>query len=161
MKSWWTSEKPPVIERAEKDDLPKLAKLHAECFKQNWGTAELTTIFEQKGVFFLSARTSGVTGKTDLGFVVIRSIAGEAEVLTIAVSPKQQNKGIGRKLMEAAIFQLYSDRTEALFLEVDDTNDSALKLYKKLGFKQVGERKAYYAASEGSGTALVMRCDLL
>ncbi len=161
MKSWWTSEKPPVIERANKDDLPQLAKLHAECFKQNWGTAELTSIFEQKGVFFLSVRQSSPKGKFDLGFVVIRAIAGEAEVLTIAVSPKQQNKGIGRKLMEAAIFQLYSDRTEALFLEVDDTNLSALKLYTKLGFKQVGERKAYYAASEGSGTALVMRCDLL
>ncbi len=161
MKSWWTSEKPLMIERAEKDDLPDLAKLHAECFKQHWGTAELTTLFEQKGVFILTARTSRVTGQANLGFVIIRSVAGEAEVLTIAVSPKQQNRGIGRKLMEAAIFQLYSDRTEALFLEVDDTNSAALKLYKKLGFKQVGERKAYYAASEGSGTALVMRCDLL
>ncbi|KZL19586.1 Mycothiol acetyltransferase [Pseudovibrio axinellae] len=157
MKSWWSSEKPPVIERAEKDDLPNLARLHAECFQQNWGTPELTTLFDQKGVFFLVARVS----KASLGFVVIRSIAGEAEVLTIAVSPKQQDKGVGRKLMEAAIFQLYSDRTEALFLEVDEANGSALKLYKNLGFKRVGERKAYYAASEGSGTALVMRCDLL
>lgn len=161
MMSWWTTAKLPVIEQAEKGELSNLARLHAECFKQNWGTAELTAMYEQKGVFVLTARTSGATGKADLGFVVIRSVAGEAEVLTIAVSPKQQNKGIGRKLMEAAIFRLYSDRTEVLFLEVDDANHSALNLYKKLGFKQVGERKAYYASSEGGGTALVMRCDLL
>lgn len=162
MSLWWSTQQEPVVEKVEKDELPALAKIHADCFAQNWGTAELTSMYEQKGVFFLAARVSGTLGKKiDLGFGVIRSVAGEAEVLTIAVSPKHQGRGVGRKLMNAAMFQLYSDRAEMLFLEVDDANTAAVALYKKLGFKQVGERKSYYAESEGSGTALVMRCDLI
>ncbi|WP_407818470.1 GNAT family N-acetyltransferase, partial [Staphylococcus aureus] len=50
---------------------------------------------------------------------------------------------------------------ETMFLEVDNNNASALGLYRKLGFKTVAERKAYYTAKDGTkSTALVMRRDL-
>ncbi|MEO0909859.1 MAG: ribosomal-protein-alanine acetyltransferase, partial [Pseudomonadota bacterium] len=56
------------------------------------------------------------------------------------------------------------DRTESLFLDVDETNFAATSLYRKMGFKQVSERKGYYASgSDGEAkhsTALVMRLEL-
>ena len=50
---------------------------------------------------------------------------------------------------------------ETMFLEVDEGNNAALGLYRKLGFRKVAERKGYYAAGDGQkSTALVMRLDL-
>ncbi|WP_208976240.1 ribosomal protein S18-alanine N-acetyltransferase [Polycladidibacter stylochi] len=160
MKHWLM--RPPVFREAQPQDLTRLSKIHQACFPHYWSTAELQSIYQQKGVFVLIARQSGAfIGKLTSGFVIIRSIAGEAEVLTIAVDPNYQGLGVGRKLMQQAMFRLYSERVETLFLEVDEVNQTAVSLYKRLGFKQVGERKGYYAASKGSGTALVMQCRLL
>ncbi|MDD7909671.1 MULTISPECIES: ribosomal protein S18-alanine N-acetyltransferase [Pseudovibrio] len=157
----WFKAPPPIIRKTTLQDLRSLADIHAQCFQPGWGRAELASLYEQKGVVFFTATPSGAFERRDpIGFLALRIVADEAEVLTIAVSPKYQGKGVGRKLMEDGLFHLYSERVEMLFLEVDDTNVSAVSLYKKLGFRQVGERKGYYSNSEGSGTALVMRCDL-
>ena len=52
-------------------------------------------------------------------------------------------------------------KLEDIFLEVDEGNVAARGLYGKLGFSKVGERRAYYAAADGTrSTALVMRRDL-
>ena len=63
--------------------------------------------------------------------------------------------------MQAALLEARMRGAENIFLEVDETNIAACRLYDKLGFAKVGERKAYYAAADGSrSTALVMRRDL-
>ncbi|OKL44477.1 ribosomal protein S18-alanine N-acetyltransferase [Pseudovibrio exalbescens] len=157
----WFKTQLPVIEEAQQHDLPELANIHSACFTHGWGTAELASLYGQIGVFFLAAWVGSTPQRRELvGFLAIRSVAGEAEVLTIAVHPRHRGRGIARKLMHDGIFRLYSERAEVLFLEVDEANTAAVTLYKKLGFKQVGVRKGYYSASEGSGTALVMRCEL-
>ncbi|MTI17905.1 ribosomal-protein-alanine N-acetyltransferase [Rhodobacteraceae bacterium RKSG542] len=157
----WLKKSPFIVERAEEAELPLLANVHAECFAHEWGTSELSKMFEQRtNVFFVARYTGALSSRDPIGFLILRSVAGEAEVLTIAVSPKSRGRGVGRALMETGIFHLYSERVESLFLEVDEDNTSAVSLYKSLGFTKVGERKSYYSASEGAGTALVMRCDL-
>jgi ribosomal-protein-alanine N-acetyltransferase len=63
--------------------------------------------------------------------------------------------------MQSAIREAMMRGAETMFLEVDNKNVSALGLYRKLGFKTVAERKAYYTAKDGTkSTALVMRRDL-
>ncbi|MDN3721529.1 GNAT family N-acetyltransferase [Roseibium salinum] len=115
----------------------------------------------QDGVTFLVARRASPYGtRTPLGFLILRTAADEAEVITIAVHPRQRGRGIGKKLMETGFFRLYAERCHHLFLEVDAANQSALLLYRSLGFKEVGRRKGYYGSSDADGTALVMRIDL-
>ncbi len=161
MSFWWFWTAPPVVEDAQQEDLPKLAEIHAQSFSQDWSEEELARLQGQEGVSLRVARRASPYGtRTPLGFVIIRAVADEAEVLTIAVHPRHRGRGIAKKLMEDAMFRLYSDRCASLFLEVDASNESALLLYKSLGFKQVGERKGYYRSGEGAGTALVMRVDL-
>lgn len=161
MSFWWFWTAPPVVERALDEDLPKLAEIHARSFSHEWDAEELARLQGQDGVQILVARRASPYGtRNPLGFLVLRTAADEAEVLTVAVHPRQRGRGVGKKLLEDGMFRLYSDRCASLFLEVDASNEAALLLYKGLGFRKVGERKAYYRAGDGDGTALVMRVDL-
>jgi len=92
------------------------------------------------------------------GFVLARQVAGEAEILTIAVQTKVARAGLGWRLMQAAMREAKLRGGESIFLEVDDGNAAALGLYGKLGFEKVGERRGYYKDAKGAvSTALVMK----
>ncbi|QFT34800.1 ribosomal protein S18-alanine N-acetyltransferase [Roseibium porphyridii] len=161
MSFWWFWTQPPVVEEALDEDLPKIAEIHAASFAHNWHADEFGRMKAQDGVTILVARRASPYGtRAPLGFVVLRTVADEAEVITIAVQPRQRGRGVGKKLMEASLFRLYAERCSHLFLEVDAANEAALLLYRGLGFKEVGKRKGYYSESGGDGTALVMRIDL-
>ena len=161
MTPWWFSPPEPVIEDAGADDFDALADLHERAFPIGWSADEIARLDAQPGVTVLRARRSSSFGtRATLGFVIVRVAADEGEILTIAVEPRQRGRGIGGKLMRAVLHRLYGDRVASLFLEVDAANEPALALYRRLGFRKVGERKAYYQASEGDGGALVMRVDL-
>ena len=89
----------------------------------------------------------------------------EAEILTVAVSKDVQRGGIGFALIDEALRRLHAMRIAALFLEVEEGNQPALGLYRKMGFKKVGQRDNYYGkteavAGETPKAALVMRRDL-
>jgi len=161
MSFWWFWTQPPVVEEALVEDLPGLADIHASTFTHPWNPDEFGRLMAQDGVMILTARRSSPYGtRNPLGFLILRTVADEAEVLTIAVDPRHQGRGIARKLMQEGLFRLYGERCSHLFLEVDAANTAALNLYRGLGFRQVGERKGYYRSGEGDGTALVMRIDL-
>ncbi|GGB47878.1 ribosomal-protein-alanine acetyltransferase [Roseibium aquae] len=161
MSFWWFWAQAPVVEDALDEDLPFLADIHAQTFAHPWHPDELGRLMAQDGVIVLTARRSSPYGtRNPVGFLIIRQAADEAEVLTIAVHPRHQGRGIASKLLQTGLFRLYTERCTHLFLEVDASNAPALSLYRRLGFKQVGERKGYYRAGEGDGTALVMRADL-
>ncbi|MBD8878634.1 GNAT family N-acetyltransferase [Roseibium polysiphoniae] len=162
MSYWWSRPEPPVVEEVVDEDLPQLAEIHSASFGHGWGEEELARLLGQSGVFALVIRRANPFGtRKPMGFILIRSVAGEAEILTIAVDPKCRGRGLAGSLLHQAMFRLYGDRCECLFLEVDAANEAALRLYKGRGFRKVGERKGYYRSGDGDGTALVMRVDLL
>ena len=99
--------------------------------------------------------------RTAAGFVLARAVAGESEILSIGIDQRFEGLGLGWRLMQAAIREARMRDAEAMFLEVDEDNARARRLYEKLGFVKVGERKAYYADAQGvRSAALVMRRDL-
>jgi [ribosomal protein S18]-alanine N-acetyltransferase len=150
------------VEELRSAEADALAEIHAEVFARAWEPDDFAALMARDNVFALSVRRDSLFGtRRRLGFVVVRTAADEAEILTIAVRPGNRGRGYGRLLMEEAMRRLYRDRVAACFLEVDQGNDAALGLYRKLGFKEVGRRKGYYQAPAGTeGTALVMRAQL-
>lgn len=135
-----------VLRAARREDLAALADLHARAFDHPWDEAELGALMASPGAFALIVDTQG--------FILCRAIAGEAEILTLAVSPAARRRGTGRALVEAAAGLAEALESDALFLEVAHDNLAALALYEASGFSRVGLRKGYYASG---ADAVVMR----
>lgn len=128
-----------------------LAALHARCFTtpRPWAAAEFAALLADPLAFLL------VEG--DAGFLLGRAVAGEAELLTIAVAPEARRRGLGRKLVARFLYQARLRAAERAFLEVAAGNAAALRLYHAAGFVESGRRRGYYAGPDGqSGDALVL-----
>ncbi|MFK7752353.1 MAG: GNAT family N-acetyltransferase [Sedimentitalea sp.] len=90
------------------------------------------------------------------GFLLIRTVLDDAEVLTLAIHPDHQRQGHAQRLL-SQWFGAPGTAHQA-FLEVANDNAPALALYRKTGFQQAGLRKAYYPRPNGAHVdAIVMR----
>ncbi|QLP98641.1 MAG: GNAT family N-acetyltransferase [Rhodoblastus sp.] len=95
------------------------------------------------------------------GFLLSRRAGDEAEILTIAVAPRQRRRGVGRELLTRQTRQLAELGVARLFLEVAEDNGPALALYRRFGFREEGRRKGYYRRADGpAANALVLAKDL-
>lgn len=139
-------------------DCVEMSELHGQRFPRRWSDGEFQNLLLQAGVFgFVVRQTNAFFSKPMGGFVLAREAAGEAEILTIAVTEKFGRQGLGWRLMQAALREAAARGAETMFLEVEAANEAAVRLYRKLGFGKVGERPAYYAGPDGKkSTALVM-----
>jgi len=149
------------VEPLRATDSAVLARIHREDFVPAWDEDDFETMLGEDVMFGYKAIEIGKARTGAAGFVLARSIAGEAEIITIAVARAHRRRGLGRLLMDAVLRDLHGTRAEVLFLEVDEMNAPAIALYRRLGFREVGKRAAYYRSSAGgTSNALVMRRDL-
>lgn len=95
------------------------------------------------------------------GFAVVTRVAGEAELLDLAVHPDHQGLGLGRQLLKHVLELARSGACERIFLEVRRSNDRAIQLYETMGFCEVGVRKNYYPSGKGREDALLYCQELL
>lgn len=168
LRLWPFRPKTFLVTKAEPADLQKCADIHANSFTSNWRDGELAQMLLQKNTQFLVAKLENKSSRI-AGFLVYRSSAKETEVLTIATDPEFRQFGAGTCMMEQMIRDCLSDRIEEIFLEVEASNQPALRLYRKLGFEKVGERKNYYRQPQtvddktetSIGDAYIMRLSLL
>jgi ribosomal-protein-alanine N-acetyltransferase len=92
------------------------------------------------------------------GYIFARAIAGEAEILNLAVVPEHRQRGLGDGLLGATLGTLAEKGIGTVFLEVRESNEAALRLYGARGFRPVGLRADYYEKPREN--ALVLRLDL-
>lgn len=132
-----------------------LAALHARCFRSPppWSAADFAGFLTDPLAFLL------VEG--DAGFLLGRAVAGEAELLTLAVAPEARRLGVGRKLVARFLYQAQLRGADRAFLEVKADNAPAIALYESSGFVPAGRRRAYYREPDGSRSdALVLAREL-
>lgn len=84
-----------------------------------------------------------------VGFVGIKILFDEADIMNIVVKKDYRNKGIGTILLENLVSLSKKLCLNSLSLEVNEENIPAINLYKKLGFKNIGIRKNYYNEKNG------------
>jgi [ribosomal protein S18]-alanine N-acetyltransferase len=155
------SEVRDVIRELGAHDLDALADLHAACFSDAWDVDALATLLAMPGSFALLAVGRGPGDLPDLrGFVMVRAIAGEAEIISLGVRPSLRRAGLGHRLLAAASREAVSCGARRLFLEVAEDNAAARALYRAAGLADVGRRPKYYQRADGDVAALVLARDL-
>ncbi len=125
-----------------------LAVMHgAVCPQEAWDEAAFLSLLGQPGVLGLMHEAGG--------FLLLRAVLDEAEILTIGAVEKRQ--GVGGALLREGLRRLREAGVRMFYLEVATSNAAARGLYEKFGFVTIGLRKAYY---DDGGDALTMRLDL-
>lgn len=143
----------------EERDLAAAAELERLSFSAPWSEAILRESLESRLDFLWvleqadgageSAEQAGEERKTGenrslAGYCNLRVIAGEGELMRIAVHPELRGRGLSRKLMDQLEKAAREQGAEALTLEVRKSNRTAVELYKSYGFREEAVRKNYY-----------------
>jgi ribosomal-protein-alanine N-acetyltransferase len=158
--NWWSSwfgSGPPSVETAHLRDAPRLAQLHAASFHRGWGEGEFESMIAERNTLVHRLRL----GRKTIGFAVSRMGADEAEILSIAIDAACRGRGLSRDLLLTHLGHLAGRGVRRIFLEVEENNAPARRLYERTGFSVVGRRERYYRGTSGEQlNALLMRRDL-
>jgi len=146
-----------VIEPATLRDAARLAQLHSASFHRGWGENEFESMLTERNTLVHRLRV----GRKIIGFAVSRIAADEAEILSIAVAASHRGRGLSRNLLLTHLGHLAGRGARTVFLEVEENNQPARRLYQRAGFATVGRRERYYQQAGGEPlNALLMRRDL-
>ena len=157
---WWThwlSGDKPSIETATLRDAPRLAQLHGASFHRGWGEGEFESMIAERNTLVHRLRL----GRKIVGFAVSRMGADEAEILSIAIDASYRGRGLSRDLLITHLGHLAGRGVRRMFLEVEENNAPARRLYERAGFAVVWHRERSYRGADGEQlNALLMRRDL-
>ena len=121
-------------------DANELSKLDKECFSVPWSEKSFYNEADNDMADYIIAKLNGQI----IGYIGYWNVAGEGQITNVAVKCEYRRLGIGDALIKRAIISAKTKGLLSLSLEVRKTNEAAIELYTKLGFKTVGQRKNYY-----------------
>ncbi len=134
------------IRAATSEDIPALIELdRTSSTAAHWTPEQYRNLFQIESLahrLFLVAESE--RGPV-IGFLVAQHVAPEWELENIVVSPTELRRGIGRSLLNALLQAARQSQSDAIFLEVRESNRPARAFYESSGFRDVGRRKAYYS----------------
>jgi ribosomal-protein-alanine N-acetyltransferase len=128
------------IRPARPADAQGLVPIERRCFTDPWSVTAFEEIFRSPLGIGLVAERDHNPG----GYLVARAVAGEGEILNLAVAPELRRLGLGGRLLEAGLSALAAAGAKEVFLEVREQNLAAQRLYQRHGFRPVGLRAGYY-----------------
>jgi len=116
----------------------------------NWSKDSYLKLGEETGSLALVSETDGAIS----GFLVVRIVADQAEVLNLAVAANYRRKGEGTAMLAAALEEFGLRGVRSVYLEVRESNTGAIEFYEKLGFTKTGRRKGYYRAPDEAAVTM-------
>ena len=157
-----------VIRLAIPADIPFMIDLERESSTAaHWTEQQYRLLFDKAGelerlVLVADIQsTSGAAAAASIssglrGFLIARNVAAEWELENIVVAPATRRQGLGKQLLDGLVARASETNSEAVFLEVRESNRMARSLYERTGFRQIGRRKAYYR--DPPEDAILYRC---
>lgn len=129
-----------MIRDMKKEDIPEVSLLEEKIFSAPWSEKSFADALESPhNIYLVEERESRVAG-----YCGIWTSFEDSDLCNIAVSPEFRRKNIGESLLLEGIQRVKSMGVERILLEVRKTNEAAIGLYQKNGFRTIGVRKAYY-----------------
>jgi ribosomal-protein-alanine N-acetyltransferase len=140
-----------TIEKMEAIDLDEVIVIEQAIFSSPW-TKEMfySEFFDNPLSFSFVARF----GDRVIGYLFYWEVSGEFHLMDIGVDHAWQRKGIGERLIKKVIQMGFDKGIGKVILEVRSSNHSALLLYQKLHFYQIGIRKHYYHSPQEDAVVL-------
>jgi [ribosomal protein S18]-alanine N-acetyltransferase len=157
----WFQRTPPAVRiaRLEARHAARLSAIHASAFARPWSAEDFEGFLAERPI-----RADGLflgRAMQPSGFVLSRQVADEAEILSLALAREARGGGHARMLLASHLQGLAHAGVRTVHLEVENGNEPALALYRRVGFASVGQRQGYYVRPDGSrANALSMRLTL-
>ena len=131
----------PAVRRLRAEDAAAVAEiLRRSPEAVFWPEASVREVLEWQGILGIASEAAAKV----TGFLIGRERAKEAEVLNLAVAPGNRRSGVGGALLNAAGEEFRTRGATRLFLEVRESNATAIAFYEKHGFFRSGRREGYY-----------------
>ena len=141
------------IEKMKRSYLKEVIKIERTSFTSNWRKGMFREVFYRRDSLFLVA----LQGEQIVGYVICLVEDEKSHIINLAVHPDFRRRNIGERLMLYALKESASRKATKAHLELRVSNNSAKKLYEKLGFRAMGIRERYYP--DNREDALVMWVD--
>jgi ribosomal-protein-alanine N-acetyltransferase len=140
-----------AIRALRKEDTAAVRKILQEAPEAaNWPEESFVESLSWRGAVALIAESDGKV----TGFIIGRQVADEAEILNLAVTPAKRRRGEAEALLNAAMEEFRSRGVSRVFLEVRESNVTAITFYTKQGFAKTGRRDGYYRGPDEAAVVM-------
>ena len=143
---------PITVSAAEFSDAARIAELEIQTSSAPWSAKAITDSMSANTLFF-----KAVCGRELIGYIGLSIAADEGYITNIAVFKEHRSKGTGTLLMLKALGTARERRLAFVSLEVRPSNEAAINLYSKLGFKNEGLRRNFYTAPKEDALIMTRR----
>lgn len=143
-------ETPVKIRLMAHDDLGQVADIERRSYEFPWSHGVFRDCLLAGYSCIVLERNRDV-----IGYSILSVAAGEAHILNLCIDPKFRQLGYGEKLLDELLRRAAQAEVREVFLEVRPSNEAAIELYRKKGFRLIASRPAYYQAKEGREDAAV------
>ena len=144
-----------VFREISSGDLDGIVQIERAVNPFPWGEEALRDTIASSGHHLMSLREGRA-----VGFLLSSFVLDEAQLLLIGVSPDWQGVGVGGQLLKELINRSQDQGQKLIYLEVRSGNERAIRLYRSLGFIDIGVRRDYYPGLVGREDAIVMSLQL-
>lgn len=142
------------VRSATLQDLDAIFNIEQVAQAYPWSRSNLQASMEANDQIFLMTYDKQVAG-----YIIFCICLDEAEILNFAIHPNSHRQGLGRQLLEYGMQQMSKRGVKKVFLEVRYSNQAAISLYQRAGFKQFSIRKGYYTNGKQREDALLFCFD--
>jgi [ribosomal protein S18]-alanine N-acetyltransferase len=138
-------------------DLDDVHALECSVFPHPWSRANFSDSLASGYDAWIARDAEGVLA----AYYLLMYALDEAHLLDVALAGMRQRQGLGRALLERIGARAKEQGMGSILLEVRPSNERALEVYRRFGYREIGRRKGYYPAQAGQREdAIVMRIDL-
>ncbi len=149
---------PLLIEEMQSEDLPAVLDIerasHVDPWRESFFAEELT----KPQALSLVARLKD-NRRRIVGYICVWLVADEVQIFNLAVDPAVRRRGVGRRLLLAALHKACERNARVAFLEVRRSNQAAQQLYQSVGFRPSGLRPNYYEGIKEPAVLMELEMD--
>lgn len=144
----------PRITELLSGDIPDVEAIEQDSNPEPWTRESFLEELLRPHSHLLVARVPEGPAETVAGFICFWLVADEIQILNVAVHPAYRRRGIGRALLMRCLSEGLLKKARKAFLEVRSSNTAAQRLYRSLGFREVGQRRNYYGELQEHATLM-------